>query len=70
MFLSKEDLRTLTGYVRAADQIRWLESNKLPYFVNKGGAPIVLRSAIEVMLAPAGQESGATTEPNWSALGV
>ena len=70
MFLSKEDLRTLTGYVRAADQIRWLESNKLPYFVNKGGVPIVLRSAVEVMLAPTGNETEAATEPNWAALGV
>jgi hypothetical protein len=70
VFLNKEELRTLTGYVRAADQIRWLESQKLPHFVNKGGAPIVLRSAIEVMLAPVGHESEATTEPNWSALGV
>ncbi len=70
MFLSKEELRTLTGYVRAADQIRWLESNKLPHFVNKGGAPIVLRSAVEVMLAPAGHETQAATEPNWAALEI
>jgi len=70
VFLSKEDLRTLTGYVRAADQIRWLESQKLPHFVNKGGTPIVLRSAIEVMLAPVGKEPTVATEPNWAALGI
>lgn len=70
MFLNKEELRTLTGYVRAADQIRWLENKKVPHLVNKGGVPIVSRSALECMLAPIGQTLQSTTEPNWSALGV
>ena len=71
MFLDKTELKILTGYVRAADQIRYLENKRVPHLVNKGGVPIVLRSAIEGMLTPnAGQIVQEHAEPNWAALGA
>ena len=66
MFLSRDDIKTLTGYVRAADQIRWLRNNKVAFMVNAAGIPIVSRSAIENMLGNGGSSSHA--EPNWGAL--
>lgn len=42
-FLDPDELQTLTGYKRAADQIRWLEANGVPHMVNRLGRPVVRR---------------------------
>ena len=42
-FLDQDDLRTLTGYKRPADQIRWLEENGVPHMVNRLNRPVVRR---------------------------
>lgn len=67
MFLSKEELRTLTGYQRAHDQIKWLKRQEVPHLVSAGGYPIVSRAGLESILNPkAAPATG--TEPNWDAL--
>lgn len=42
-FLDPDELRTLTGYKRAADQIRWLQYHNVPHMVNALGKPVVRR---------------------------
>lgn len=42
-FLDPDELRTLTGYKRAADQIRRLQALRIPHLVNALGKPVVLR---------------------------
>jgi Domain of unknown function (DUF4224) len=66
MFLTRDELKALTGYTRAADQIKWLRNNKVAFVVNAAGIPIVSRTAIETMLGAGGSSSQA--EPNWGAL--
>lgn len=48
--LSREELREITGYVRVADQVRWLNRNHWIFVVNAAGRPIVLRSYVEQRL--------------------
>jgi hypothetical protein len=50
MFLSPDDLASLTGYVRPSAQIRWLKSCRWPFVVGGDGVPKVLRSAVEARL--------------------
>ncbi len=42
-FLEHDELVTLTGYKRPADQIRWLGENGVPYMVNRLKRPVVRR---------------------------
>jgi hypothetical protein len=42
-FLDPDELVTLTGYKRAADQIRWLEEKGVPHMVNRLKRPVVRR---------------------------
>lgn len=67
MFLDRSEVRVLTGYVRAADQIRWLRDNKVAFMVNAAGIPIVAKVTIETMLGTGGSSSQ-TAEPDWGAL--
>ena len=48
-FLSDEDLRTLTGYVRTCKQIEWLEKQRppIPYRLNSRGKLVVRRNLVE-----------------------
>lgn len=41
IYLTPEELFTLTGYRRAADQIAWLERNGVPHVVNSRKRPVV-----------------------------
>jgi len=45
-FLSPEELVTLTGYRRRAEQIRWLTQKGVPHLVNARGDPVVCRDAL------------------------
>ncbi|MET3132900.1 hypothetical protein AAKU55_003181 [Oxalobacteraceae bacterium GrIS 1.11] len=47
MFLTKEELATLTGRKTKSKQIEQLRKMLLPFWVNAIGAPVVPRSAIE-----------------------
>lgn len=44
-FLSKADLRRLTGYARYAKQIDWLTRQGIAFYVNDLGEPVVHHSA-------------------------
>ena len=41
MFLTPDEVVILTGYKRSADQVRWLERNGVPHWVNAQGRPVV-----------------------------
>lgn len=47
MFASEDAIRTLTGYKRPADQIRWLRANGYRFRLSRAGRPVVLESEIE-----------------------
>lgn len=46
-FLSKEDVRHLTGRAQRNPQIEALRSMGIPFFVNAAGWAIVARTAVE-----------------------
>ena len=47
MFLTREELETLTGRKRAAMQAEQLKRMRLPFFTNAAGCPVVTRAAVE-----------------------
>lgn len=47
MFLSKEDMRQLTGRAQRSPQIEALKRMGVPFYVNATGWAIVARSAVE-----------------------
>ncbi|MBU1363954.1 MAG: DUF4224 domain-containing protein [Gammaproteobacteria bacterium] len=51
MFLTKEEVHELTGYVRSADQCRWLKQRGWKFEVSRIGRPVVLRKHVEEMLS-------------------
>ena len=42
-FLDPAEMVILTGYKRPADQIRWLERQRIPHTVNRLNRPVVRR---------------------------
>lgn len=46
MFLTREQLVELTGYVKAFKQIEWLRKNGVTHFVNAYGRPVVQSDAL------------------------
>lgn len=51
-FLDDGDLLRLTGYKRAADQIRWLVDNGIPFVKNRLGRPVVRRDMRQRLSEP------------------
>lgn len=51
MFLSPEELHTLTGYKISLCQRRWLDSHGWRYEQSASGKPVVLRLHAEQMLS-------------------
>lgn len=51
-FLDDGDLERLTGYKRAADQIRWLEDNGYPFIRNAKGRPVMRRGTEKTLPEP------------------
>lgn len=47
MFLSPDELVTLTGYRRPSRQIVWLRARRVRHFVNAVGHPVVARATVE-----------------------
>lgn len=66
MFMSDEDLQSLTGYVRQAEQKRWLCANSVVFKLDRWGRPRVLRSEVERVLSSL--QVAEEDEPNWDAL--
>lgn len=55
MFLTRDQLRELSGYKRKADIIPWLREKRYPIVeIDKDGWPKVPRSALDVKLAANG----------------
>lgn len=44
MFLTQDDLITLTGYKQARKQIEYLRKIGIPYWVNRFGKPVVAKT--------------------------
>ncbi|RST54143.1 DUF4224 domain-containing protein [Variovorax sp. DXTD-1] len=53
LFLSDEELIVLTGFTWKSKQIRWLQSEGIPFRKSATGHPVVTRSAIEGRPVPA-----------------
>jgi len=63
VLLTASELATLTGYVRPAAQIRWLQRNGLTHYVRADGYPVVPRWVLE---RPG--EAFRAQEPNFEAI--
>lgn len=46
MFLSRDEIKELTGYIRSSDQVKFLAKNKIPFTTDKSLRPLVLRDFI------------------------
>lgn len=46
MFLTKEEVIDLTGYLRLSAQIKWLQEQQLGFVVGGDGRPKVLRQVV------------------------
>jgi Domain of unknown function (DUF4224) len=68
MFLSADDLRALTGYVKPALQRRWLFANGYKFDVRADGRPAVLISQVEQRQAVRAERVTSSARPDWSAL--
>jgi len=51
VFLTIEDLKTLTGYEHSRRQIGWLKSHGWRYAESRNGRPVVLAKHAEEMLS-------------------
>jgi hypothetical protein len=66
LFLSHNEIAQLTGYVRSADQIKWLSRKAWVHEVAANGHPVVLRSYAEARLGQVVEAKG--MEPDFSFL--
>jgi hypothetical protein len=66
MFVSRDDLQELTGYVRRAEQTRWLRANGINFMINRRGYPMVLQSELE--RAMSSEDHAGDEDLNWEAL--
>ena len=67
MFLTPEEVWTLTGLKNAGRQVGWLRTKGWRFELNAMGRPIIARTYAETMLG-CGPEFGSTARPNFSAL--
>lgn len=72
MFLSREELEELTGFVRAAKQIEWLRANGWRFAEDSQRRPKVARSYFEARLGGVQREPEArapdVAQPRFDAL--
>lgn len=47
LFLSRDDLRELTGYVQTAAQVRWLVDRGWRHVIGADGRPRIMRAEAE-----------------------
>lgn len=70
MFLTRDELADLTGYVVPAYQVKWLDRAGYPYALNAAGKPKVLRAYVERRLGleptKTRPEPSPETEPDFS----
>ena len=68
MFLTKKQLKELTGYARPQSLMRWLASNEYPFEIGADGYPRVLISLVEKRLGSHIPEQKRKNTPNFAAL--
>jgi len=56
--LLPDELATLTGAKRKADQIEWLRANRIPHLVGKDGHAKVLRATVVAILGAPSNSTG------------
>lgn len=70
LFLTDDELVTLTGYRQRKKQAEHLRAQRIPFHTNKAGHPRVARAAVEgrkvASPAPAGAQKP-TWSPSWAA---
>lgn len=66
-FLATDEISDMTGYIRHADQRRWLCARGWKFEQNANGRPIVLRSYAESMLGGTTAKQ-AEKRPNFTAI--
>lgn len=47
MFLTRDELVTLTGLRRPSAQARWLKAHRIKHVVNAAGHPVIARAWLE-----------------------
>lgn len=67
LFLTSEEVGTLTGYKLPARQVQWLRAKGWRFELNGNRRPIVARKYAEKMLG-CGVPDEATYKPNFTAL--
>jgi hypothetical protein len=69
--LTTDEVATITGCMRRADQVEWLNANGWAYHKNKAGEPIVGRLYARLKLAgitPAALTTSGGWTPDFSAI--
>jgi len=66
MFLTPDEIVTITGYIRPSSQRDWLKRNGWTFEVDGNGRPIVLRAYVETRMGVNGH--AAAPAPNFSAI--
>ena len=67
MFLTPDELKTLTERTRKADQIAWLRKQRIPFLIGSNGHARVSRTYVETVLS--GRSAHDKPEPNFAAIG-
>jgi len=59
-FLTTEEIKQLTGYQITSRQVKWLEANAIPFFLNGLKRPVVVRDVLTARsgLKPVNSDAG------------
>lgn len=68
MFLTNDELRDLTGYLRFADQRRWLTGRIWHFEIAATGRPIVSRAYAESRMGGGEKPSVQEKQPNFASI--
>jgi hypothetical protein len=64
--LSDADIVTLTGYIRASAQVRWLRKHGWRFSINALGHPVIATDEFSRKMV--GESAAQQQEPNWGKL--
>lgn len=67
LFLSGNEIHELTGYMRPADQVKWLKARGWKFETSAVGRPVVLRAFAQAQMGKATDDPPPWT-PNLAAL--
>jgi hypothetical protein len=68
VFLTEEEVRSLTGYVRPSAQVRWLRDHGWRFNVNALGKPVVALAEFNRRMVTGSSTVRQKQEPDWSAI--